>query len=83
MPDDPSVQAVMYGPLVLAGRFDAVAKDLLYSEPGPKVGAQTKVPDIVAHPGHPAVWIEPDPTHHFYSTRSVNRNRSPSFLFIR
>jgi DUF1680 family protein len=28
-PDDETIQAVMYGPLVL-GRFDAVPKELLY-----------------------------------------------------
>src|SRR5215470_209227 len=28
MPDDESVQAAMYGPLVLAGRFDGVTRDL-------------------------------------------------------
>jgi uncharacterized protein len=61
MPDDASVQAVMYGPLVLAGRFDAVTKDKTYGEPGPKRGEQISVPDIVADPNHPAAWIEPDP----------------------
>ena len=41
MPDDATVQAAMYGPLVLAGRFDAVAKDMTYSGYGPKRGEQT------------------------------------------
>jgi hypothetical protein len=63
MPDDASVQAVMYGPLVLAGRFDAVTKDKTYGEPGPKRGEQISVPDIVADPNHPAAWIEPDLKH--------------------
>jgi hypothetical protein len=63
MPDDASVQAVMYGPLVLAGRFDAVTKDKTYGEPGPKRGEQISVPDIVADPNHPAAWTEPDLKH--------------------
>ncbi len=60
MPDDATVQAAMYGPLVLAGRFDAVTKDMTYSGYGPKSGAQSNVPDILAGPNHPASWIEPD-----------------------
>jgi len=60
MPDDETMQAAMYGPLVLAGRFDAVTKDMSYSGYGPKSGTQIKVPDIVAASGKPAAWIEPD-----------------------
>ena len=60
MPDDETIQAAMYGPLVLAGRFEAVTKDMTYSSYGPKPGTQSHVPDIVADPGHPASWIEPD-----------------------
>ena len=60
MPDDETIQAAMYGPLVLAGRFEAVTKDMTYSSYGPKHGTQSHVPDIVADPGHPASWIEPD-----------------------
>jgi DUF1680 family protein len=60
MPDDETIQAAMYGPLVLAGRFDAVSKDMTYSGYGPKSGTQSKVPDILADPGRPAAWIEPD-----------------------
>jgi DUF1680 family protein len=61
MPDDETIQAFMYGPLVLAGRFDAVGKDMLYGEYGPKDNAQSKVPDIVADPNKPTAWVEPDP----------------------
>jgi DUF1680 family protein len=60
MPDDESVQAVMYGPLVLAGRFDAVAKELMYGEYEPKNQKPANVPDIVADPGKPTAWVEPD-----------------------
>jgi DUF1680 family protein len=61
MPDDETIQSVMYGPLVLAGRFDAVGKDLLYGEYEPKNNPPTKVPDIVADANQPTAWIEPDP----------------------
>jgi DUF1680 family protein len=60
MPDDETIQAAMYGPLVLAGRFEAVTKDMTYSSYGPKHGTQSHVPDIVADPGHLASWIELD-----------------------
>ena len=61
MPDDDSIQTAMYGPLVLAGRFDAVSKELSFSGMGPKRGDAAKVPDIVANASKPASWIEPDP----------------------
>ena len=59
MPDNESVQAVMYGPLVLAGRFDDVSTEMSFSGMGPKSGMQTKVPDIIAD-SRPASWIESD-----------------------
>jgi uncharacterized protein len=60
MPDKETIQAAMYGPLVLAGRFDAVPNEMSYGNPGPKAGAEQKVPDIVADPSNPSGWIEPD-----------------------
>ena len=60
MPDDETMQAAMYGPLVLAGRFDAVTKEMTYSGMGPKSEAKSKVPDILADPTRPTEWIEPD-----------------------
>ncbi len=60
MPDDEGVQSVMYGPLVLAGRFDAVSKEMLYGDYEPKASDQYKVPDIVADANRPTAWIEPD-----------------------
>lgn len=62
MPDDPTIQAVMYGPLVLAGRFDSVKKEMSYGDYEPKSGDQQKVPDIVANSDKPTAWIEPDAT---------------------
>ncbi len=60
MPDDETIQAAMYGPLVLAGRFDAVTKEMSYGDYEPKPGDQKKVADIVADPKRPTAWIEPD-----------------------
>ena len=60
MPDNESIQAAMYGPLVLAGRFDPVTKEMMYGEYEPKPTDTYKVPHIVAGLGKPAAWIEPD-----------------------
>jgi DUF1680 family protein len=60
MPDDQTIQAAMYGPLVLAGRFDQVTKEMSYGDYEPKPGDQEKVPDIVADSSKPTAWIEPD-----------------------
>ncbi len=61
MPDDEATQAVMYGPLVLAGRFDSVTREMLYGDYGPNRDSQLKVPDIVADHAPPTAWVEPDP----------------------
>jgi len=60
MPDDQTIQAAMYGPLVLAGRFDQVTREMSYGDYEPKPGDQEKVPDIVADSSKPTEWIEPD-----------------------
>ncbi|MGH9529517.1 MAG: beta-L-arabinofuranosidase domain-containing protein [Terriglobales bacterium] len=60
MPDDETIQATMYGPLVLAGRFDPVTREMLYGDYQPKPGDQTKVPDITADPGKPTAWVQAD-----------------------
>jgi DUF1680 family protein len=60
MPDDETLQAVMYGPLVLAGRFDAVTKQMQYGDYEPKPTDPAKVADIVADPAKPTAWIGPD-----------------------
>lgn len=60
MPDKATMQAAMYGPLVLAGRLDAVPKEMSYGDSGPKAGAEQKVPDIVADLSNPTGWIAPD-----------------------
>jgi hypothetical protein len=60
MPDDETIQAAMYGPLVLAGRFEPVTREMSYGDYGPKPGEQRKVPDITADAARPTAWIEPD-----------------------
>jgi uncharacterized protein len=60
MPDDETLQAAMYGPLVLAGRFEPVTREMTYSSYGPKSGTQINVPGIAVDPAHPEGWIEPD-----------------------
>jgi uncharacterized protein len=60
MPDNDSVQAIMYGPLVLAGTFDVVPDEMSYGNYEPKPDAQKKVPDIIADPANPTAWVEPD-----------------------
>ena len=60
MPDDETIQAAMYGPLVLAGRFDTVTKEMSYGDYEPKPSDQKKAPDIVADASNSTAWIEPD-----------------------
>jgi uncharacterized protein len=60
MPDDETVQAVMYGPLVLAGRFEEVTREMSYGNYGPRGAKPDKVPDIVADRAKPTAWVEPD-----------------------
>ncbi|HZQ20069.1 MAG TPA: glycoside hydrolase family 127 protein [Terriglobales bacterium] len=59
MPDDQTVQAVMYGPLVLAGKFDEVSREMQYGDYEPKPADQYKVPEIIAD-NKPTAWVEPD-----------------------
>jgi hypothetical protein len=60
MPDDETVQAVMYGPLVLAGTFGLVTEKEMAESDGRGQPKLAKVPDIVADPGQPVAWVEPD-----------------------
>jgi uncharacterized protein len=60
MPDDETIQAAMYGPLVLAGRFDPVTNEMSYGDYEPKPGDSEKIPSIVADSLKPTAWLEPD-----------------------
>jgi uncharacterized protein len=62
MPDDATVQAMMYGPLVLAGRFESVTREQQYADYEPKNSTPTKVPDIVADADEPTSWVKSDPS---------------------
>jgi len=58
MPDDKSVQSMMYGPLVLAGTFGTVAeKDIQMDDHETRPNLH-KVPEIVSDPKNPASWVE-------------------------
>jgi hypothetical protein len=66
MPDDPKVQAILYGPLVLAGDLGAegLTEQLITGPMGPRVqGLAIEVPTFRAgpsgHPAEPASWIKP------------------------
>ena len=69
MPDDPSLQAVMYGPLVLAGRMGTAGLDAasLRAEPTrPRKVPEYRLPAlappaITAPSADPASWLEPLP----------------------
>jgi len=58
MPDDETLQAVMYGPLVLAGRFDAVTPEMRYEGYGPR-GTPFKAPEITAKIDDVSSWVQP------------------------
>lgn len=67
MPDDPTVQAVMYGPLVLAGKLGTagLAAENLRAEPTkPRTVPEYKsepiaAPTIRAQASDPATWLKP------------------------
>ena len=60
MPDNESIQAAMYGPLVLAGRFNPVSKEMTSGDLEPKPTDVYRVPEIAAEKARPTAWIEPD-----------------------
>jgi hypothetical protein len=60
MPDDESVQAVMYGPLVLAGRHEEVTKEMMYGDTEPDPKSMMKIAEITADGSKPTGWIEAD-----------------------
>ncbi|MGH9600610.1 MAG: beta-L-arabinofuranosidase domain-containing protein [Terracidiphilus sp.] len=62
--DDPTQQAFLYGPIVLAGQFPkaGVAEDLNHNQ-GPEIAEAppVDVPALKAHGAEPADWIKPAP----------------------
>jgi len=59
MPDDHTIQAAMYGPLVLAGKLDEVTPKMMFGDYGPKGNVPT-VPDIQTKKGDVAEWVVPE-----------------------
>lgn len=62
MPDDPHLQAVLYGPLVLAGEFPAgdLKKDVIIGPEGPPMkNHPLEVPSFRAAGADPSSWIKP------------------------
>ncbi len=62
MPDDASLQAMMYGPLVLHGRLgtEGLTKDMMYGGYDTTlVGAPVDAPEIASDKNHPTAWVEP------------------------
>jgi hypothetical protein len=63
MPDDPTVQAVMYGPVVLAGDLgaDGLTPELIVGPNAPRVrDHEISVPAFHASGADAASWIKPD-----------------------
>lgn len=62
MPDDPTLQAMMYGPLVLAGRLGDQGLDHAIQHPGydtAPTGQPIPVPAIASSAKDPVGWVEP------------------------
>jgi DUF1680 family protein len=62
MPDDPRLQAVLYGPLVLAGDLgsEGLTKESVVGPEGPQVRRHPmEVPSFKAAGDDPASWIKP------------------------
>lgn len=63
MPDAPQTQAVLYGPLVLAGKLGLpdVAEELVSGPTGPAVRQHPEpIPAFKGDGMHPETWIKPD-----------------------
>ena len=62
MPDDPTLQAMMYGPLVLAGQLGGQGLGKALTYPGydtAPTGEPIPVPAIATASKNPAAWVEP------------------------
>ena len=62
LPDDPKIAAVMFGPVVLAGKLGPVnmSDDNVYGKYGP-VGDPAPAPKFMVHDDDPKTWIKPVP----------------------
>ena len=60
VPDDSTWQAMMYGPLVLAGRLgtEGLTKEMMYGNEGPGRKKTIPVPEIKGAAKDPTAWVE-------------------------
>src|SRR5439155_1293886 len=61
IPDDHALQAMMYGPLVLAGRLGTagLTKDLVYGRSAPDGKKTVPIPEITVSGADSTAWVEP------------------------
>jgi DUF1680 family protein len=62
MPDEPKTQAILYGPLVLAGKLGAngLTEEMTVNQEGPDVAHHPMdVPTFRAPSGGPDSWLQP------------------------
>jgi hypothetical protein len=63
MEDDPTLQAILYGPVVLAGDLgsEGLTQDLIFGVQGPRIEKAPKIeiPSFKAAGDDPASWIKP------------------------
>src|SRR5271157_1001295 len=83
-PDDPSVQAMMYGPMVLAGEMgkDGLNNSMIYSPQGPYLpeGQKPARPPVIKSSHTDATaWAEPVPNMH-HAFRTVGQSESTSLV---
>ncbi len=83
MPDKETLQAAMYGPLVLAARFEEEPREKWYrhfaaeekQEPSPTLQFRGK--PVKGKPGEPASWLEPEEGK--LAFRAVSQNQTVAF----
>jgi hypothetical protein len=79
MPDDPTILAAMYGPLVLAGRLgsEGLTRNMTYGEYDCELkGSPAAVDAIAGDPGDLSSWVEPSSGRGLtFRTRGQAKNR--------
>jgi DUF1680 family protein len=83
-PDDPSVQAMMYGPMVLAGEMgrDGLSNSMIYGPQGPWLPEGQKParpPAIKSRHTDVTAWVEPVPNVH-HTFRTVGQGESTNLV---
>jgi len=83
-PDDPSIQAMMYGPMVLAGEMgkDGLNNSMIYGPQGPYLpeGQKPSRPPVIKSARTASLaWAEPTPNVH-HAFRTVGQSESTSLV---